>query len=695
MNVNEQHTGLKKYYHALMLTGGLVVVALLLIPYASNGFWFDDALNSQVYFMLQRLHGGLSDFSYHVVNAWIQGSGRLMLGFFYDYPFFYYFHDLITLRLAQCISFLINIALYAYMLSLLGATIPFLVVWAIFLVGLFQIHEGGLDPIAGFAFHYQALGIQLTIVLLLFVKWLQNNNSKYLFLSLMLWLLFMLVYEVNFIFIPIAFALMFINGDQYRKLPGILLIFVASLYLAIYFYIKSKAVGSYAGSEFGLPSKMALTYLRQLTASLPGISYLAITHNNLPFEILIRNAFGSILAWIVFFSSFLVLVAFTSIRSTKQVLSGNAVIVSIGLLLLPAIFPAISLRYQNEVDWGVGTLPVYYQNFGLAYFIGLVSSYIPSQGKVRVIVPLIISLYLAFNVTINSSMVKSIDRVYREPRDAFAIQAQTGLFNNVQDGDIIQVKNVAHYVNANLIFEWTGKRVYVPTDDHSWHTEMPGSNARRFELSRSATVEHSYQLFATHVLKKPNAFELYAANLELLHIGYVNGHFASGIELPSINFEKDMCIEILLMPNDNQSQYAEILSNHWADFTGLAIEQVDTQTNLYSVTFGNGKGWMDVGKFTLSPDQISYISLQIKDRVASLYVNGRVVAHTLLLEPIAQSSHSLFLGNWKGENRQFQGRIEEVLISSGSKSEKKVISDFERLAKAGRFSSKLPNTPLN
>ena len=67
MNVNEQHTGLKKYYHALMLTGGLVVVALLLIPYASNGFWFDDALNSQVYFMLQRLHGGLSDFSYHAV----------------------------------------------------------------------------------------------------------------------------------------------------------------------------------------------------------------------------------------------------------------------------------------------------------------------------------------------------------------------------------------------------------------------------------------------------------------------------------------------------------------------------------------------------------------------------------------------------------------------------------------------------
>lgn len=691
----QQYISLKKYYYALMLAGGLIVVTLLLIPYASNGFWFDDVSNSQIYFALQRLHVGLGEFSYRVVKAWISGSGRLMLGFFYGYPLFYFFHDLIALRLAHCISILINIALYGYMLALLGATIPFLVVWAIFLVGLFQINGIGLDPIAGFAFHYQALGIQLTIVLILFVKWLQNNNSKYLFLSLMFWLLFMTVYEVNFIFIPIAFALIYINGDQHKKLPGVLLVVFTSLYLALYIYIKSLAAGSYSGSDFGLPSKMALAYLKQLTASLPGISYWAITQNNVPFVSLIRSTIGSILAWATFISSFLVLVAFTSIRSTKRVLRSDAFIISLGLLLLPAIFPAISLRYQNEVAWGAGTLPVYYQNFGLAFFIALAMSYIPSQGKIRFIVPALISLYLAFNLTINSSMVESIDKGMREPRDAFAIQAQSGLFNNVQDGDIIQVKNVAHYINANLIFEWTGKRVYVPTDDHSWYPEKPGNHASTFRLSRSATTEHNYQLFSSLEEKSPNEFDLYAIGQELLHVGYKSGDLGNGIELSTINFETDVCIEVLLIPGDTQKQYADILSNHFLDFRGLAIELVDTQKNLYGVAFGNGKGWMDVGKFTLSPNQRSYISLQVKDGVASLYVNGDVITHNLLPEPIAQSSGSLFIGNWKGDNRQFQGRIEEVLISSGSKSEKEVISDFKRLAKAGKFSLKLPNTPLN
>jgi hypothetical protein len=353
------------------------------------------------------------------------------------------------------------------------------------------------------------------------------------------------------------------------------------------------------------------------------------------------------------------------------------------------------MRYQNEVAWGAGTLPVYYQNFGLAFFIAWALSYIPSQGKIRFIVPFLISLYLAFNLTINFSMVKSYDMNLREPRDAFAIQAQSGLFNNVQDGDIIQVKNVAHYINANLIFEWTGKRVYVPTDDHSWYPEKPGSFARTFVFTRSAIGTHEYQLFTPPAPKDRNAFELISTGPELLHVAYKSGGHTDGIELPTIKFEEDMSIEVLVNPGVSQGRYADILSNHWGDYTGLAIEQVDTQTNHYGVGFGTGKSWMSIGTFTIAPGHRSYISLQVKDRVASLYVNGDVVAHTLLPEPIAQSPHSIFLGNWKGADRPFQGWIEEVLISSGSKSEKTVSADARRLGATSALSPKLLNTPLN
>ncbi|MCX5824880.1 MAG: hypothetical protein NTY86_15635, partial [Deltaproteobacteria bacterium] len=446
---------LRQSKRLLMPAGGLIVVALLLVPYASNGFWFDDALNSQVYYGLQRLHGGLCEFSYRVVRHWLQQEGRLMLGFFYGYPLFYFFRDLTALRLAQCAAVLINIALYGYMLWLLGARIRFLVIWAVFLVGFFQIH-GGLDPVAGFAFHYQILGIQLTIVLILFIKWVLDKSPKYLFLALIFWLFFMLSYEINLIFIPIAFAIMFINGDQYKKLPGFLLVSAACLYLALSFYLRSQTGSLYAGSAFGLQAKMVLAYLKQLTATFPFISYLAITHNSLPFGSLIRGAIGSTLAWAVFISSLMIYATFTSMRSSARTLRGEAFIISLGMLMLPAIFPAISLRYQNEVSWGAGTLPVYYQVFGLAFFAAWAMSFIPRGGLFRFVVPIIISAYLALNVTINLSMVKSIDHVWREPRDAFAVQAQSGLLSQVQDGDIINVKNVANYINANLIFQWSG-----------------------------------------------------------------------------------------------------------------------------------------------------------------------------------------------------------------------------------------------
>jgi len=483
-------------YDALMVAGGLIVVALLLIPYASNGFWFDDALNSQVYFFLQRVHGALGEFSYHVVKHWLQQEGRPMMGFFYGYSGFYFFNDLSMLRLAHCASVVINIALYGYMLWLLGAPRRFLVVWAILLVGLFQIHGHGSapDPVAGFAFHYQALGIQLSIVLILFVKWVLEKKPKYLYLSLIFWLLFMLCYEVNLIFIPIAFAIMFINGDQYKKFPGFLLVSAACLYLALNFYLRNHANGGYAGSAFGLPLNMGLAYLKQLSATFPFASYLAITHNSLPFGSLIRDAIGSTLAWSVFICSLMVFVTFTSMKSSVRALRGEAFMISLGMFLLPAIFPAISLRYQNEVGWGVGTLPVYYQDFGLAFFAAWAISFIPRGGLLRFIIPIFISVYLALNVSINSSMVKIIDMAWREPRDAFAIQAQSGLFSQVKDGDVVHVRNVAHYINANLIFEWSGKRVYVPTDDHFWYPEAPGKFAKTFELSRSATAEHGYQL---------------------------------------------------------------------------------------------------------------------------------------------------------------------------------------------------------
>jgi hypothetical protein len=64
-------------------------------------------------------------------------------------------------------------------------------------------------------------------------------------------------------------------------------------------------------------------------------------------------------------------------------------------------------------------------------------------------------------------------------------------------------------------------------------------------------------------------------------------------------------------------------------------------------------------------------------------VNGNPIARTVLPDPIAASPHSVWLGNWKGGDRPFNGWIEEVLIAKGAKSEATVLSDAGRLAAGG------------
>lgn len=477
----------------LQIAIGVIVVTLLLFPYATNGFWFDDALNSQIYSFLQRVNGGLGEFSYRVVLHWLQDEGRLMLGFFYGYAGFYVFNDLTSLRLAHCTLIGINMGLYGYMLWLLGANRLFLIVWAILLAGLFQIHGAGLDPVAGFAFHYPMLGIQLGVALILLVKWHLEAKAKYFYWAIFFWFISMLCYETNLIFVPIAFALLLVNRNANKKLPGILLICATLLYFVLTFYIKSHASNaSYAGSSFGVFSKMLPAYLKQLSASLPLSSYWAATHNSLSLGPLIKNMLSSALAWAVFFLSLLIFASRSSETSSIRKIKNEAAIISLGMFLLPAIFPAISQRYQSEVSWGIGTLPVYYQNFGLAFFATWLLLFILSKGKHKLTLAILASLYLAFNVTLNSAMANLIDSIWREPRETFAAQAKAGLFSRVQDGDIIHLKSVNNYVNSNLIFEWTGKRVYIPNDDHYWYPEKPRDSARNFELSRGATGD--YQL---------------------------------------------------------------------------------------------------------------------------------------------------------------------------------------------------------
>ncbi|HEY4900955.1 MAG TPA: LamG domain-containing protein [Terriglobales bacterium] len=181
------------------------------------------------------------------------------------------------------------------------------------------------------------------------------------------------------------------------------------------------------------------------------------------------------------------------------------------------------------------------------------------------------------------------------------------------------------------------------------------------------------------VVKKETAWELRSAGPPLLHIGFERGMLGTGVQQPAITFSNQMSIDLLVSPENQQVPWADILSNHATDYRGIAIEQRGDKTNQYSIAVGSGKEWMYAGDFSLLPARRNYISLQVDGKQTALYVNGALVARTILAAPIASTDRPIYLGNWLGGDRQFNGLIGEVLIAKGTRSSNDVRVDSIRL----------------
>ena len=240
-----------------------------------------------------------------------------------------------------------------------------------------------------------------------------------------------------------------------------------------------------------------------------------------------------------------------------------------------------------------------------------------------------------------------------------------------------RIKKTANGYSMTL-FRETEHSLQVVREDRGWRLlslhsdDLIDAKSLRGEIFK----EGSKSIIFTP--KEREAFELRSSGPELLHVGY-EGDIGNGDELHAITFGNDVSIEVLVTPRASQNAYASILSNH-SNLRGFCIEQLNTQTNYYAVAFGTGKEWIEVGRFPLVSGCRNYIALQLKDGEARLYVNGDTIARELLPAAVAESPELVQIGNWNGENRSFNGWIEEVLIAKNAKTEEMVISETKRLS---------------
>ncbi len=167
----------------------------------------------------------------------------------------------------------------------------------------------------------------------------------------------------------------------------------------------------------------------------------------------------------------------------------------------------------------------------------------------------------------------------------------------------------------------------------------------------------------------------------LLHAGFKNGIISNGILLEPLYLSKNFTIEVIAKPSMNQVNYAAIIGNHpgYNNYEGFIIQHDKKNSNMYTFGFGNGKEWLPGVKFKLNEEKWNYLAIVIDEYTIRIYVNGILVTSNDSSGSMKNSDMPLYIGNWIGEDRPFNGLIEEVRILNCSISETEIVSEMQEI----------------
>ncbi|OLN32157.1 LamG domain-containing protein [Desulfosporosinus metallidurans] len=153
------------------------------------------------------------------------------------------------------------------------------------------------------------------------------------------------------------------------------------------------------------------------------------------------------------------------------------------------------------------------------------------------------------------------------------------------------------------------------------------------------------------------------------HVGFKNGFVKDGAEFSPVELASSFSVEVLVKPYATQVPYAGIIGNHPGEkyYSGFVIQQNSQSANNYQFGFGDGNKWMKETDFKLTPNQWSYVAVIVNQHTQEIvvYVNGTLAGKQVLEGQINNSHQPLFVGNFIGGDRAFNGLIKEVKITNG------------------------------
>lgn len=451
----------------LLSLAALCVAALSISPILSSGYTSDDGLNSLMKGYLIDQHKSLFQFNYEIINGWL-GVGRFYpMAYIVTYSFFNFVLSLKIYKLMVLLLIVADLIVFGFLIRLLTGSSSAGAMGLILAPLFFQLRLYH-DPIMGFCFLLELTFLYIALSLISLVIYMKSHKVVYLILSLILYLVGLLTYDIAVFFSILHFLII----RQYSEKKGWASPIVASLpffvlsllnvllvvFLRLHFNTPLIGGTTQAGPYTINPSlgTVTITLSRQLFASFP-LSYYFMDVSNLFYHdlpnLVNHLSIAGLVIGLIYFLVYILISreVLKEMADSKVKLNSSFLLVfGMAMMIVPSILISLAKRYQGELTWGLGYLPVYVSYFGLM-IIAMVVIYKIYEKASRlgnryaiaslVILGVMFTLASAVNYSNNLEVVDSSNSFFLYPRQVVEKCIEDGTFNLIPDNSILLIDN--------------------------------------------------------------------------------------------------------------------------------------------------------------------------------------------------------------------------------------------------------------
>jgi hypothetical protein len=438
--------------------GVVLLNILLLSPMLDCGYTSDDRINSFIRGTLKEQNTDLWEHSAAQARTWVVDHGRLFPLSAYCLPLFAILPNLLAYRWLGLALVLLDVRLFARLIGRLTGSRNLELLSALCVPALFQFrlyHDGVLS----FGLLMPVLFLMIVGSLHLFVSYLHTGRTWALVFSAICYAAALLTYEISYplclLHVLLSYGFAGVNRQRLRRAAPFVLLTILAMSGSLLLRSRQNMAIYYTGAQTASrpyvpnpdPKAYPLALCQQTFAALP-LSYTICDADNmdvlgtLPQGLsggaLVAGAGCCILAFVLLRRR----AEDEAQRSSAQAAtlgSGGLLALGAALTVLPGTLMTLSPKYQDELRWGIGYIPVFFSCFGVATMLLAGIRLVRGRPALALVVAVLLGTSGALTFAANRQVVERINRDLRYPRELVEEGMRRGLAPCLLDGSTLVI----------------------------------------------------------------------------------------------------------------------------------------------------------------------------------------------------------------------------------------------------------------